>query len=118
MSKTAAGRPTFKVLTDAVVATAPPAIPDCLYMHRYVVANASARGAVCNDGSAAVFYCCNCTADGFAHVDSGSFDIALLNNTLTSWSFVTIAAAPGALPSSALPMRSATSSAAPDRDTP
>jgi len=58
--------PAILVLFCAYPWHAGSAIPPYEYMQRYVVVNASARGALCNDGSAAAYYVRNCTANGDA----------------------------------------------------
>jgi hypothetical protein len=63
----------FLLLVSAAVATAAPSVTLLLtdpgplpyqMMSLYTVQNASQRGAVCNDGSAATYYYRNCTANG------------------------------------------------------
>ena len=41
--------------------------PDYQYLYKHTIFNATARGAVCNDGTPAVFYYRNCTANGDRH---------------------------------------------------
>ena len=46
------------------VTPAPVNNPDYQYLYKQTVSNAAARGALCNDGTPAVFYYRNCTANG------------------------------------------------------
>jgi xanthine/uracil permease len=51
---------------QAVITHRNGAIPGYLLMHRYEVVNATARNALCNDGSSAAYYVRNCSANGDA----------------------------------------------------
>lgn len=53
-----------------------PAYDPPLYMHRHVVADAAARGALCNDGSPAVFYYRGCNETYYAKDAGGCVNIS------------------------------------------
>ena len=52
------------LLVGASTAPPTPLHPAYQYLHKFTVRDAAARGALCNDGSAAAYYYRNCTANG------------------------------------------------------